>query len=499
VNSIRWRLTASYSLVLALTIVAFGASLYVERRSVAVRERRELLSRRLENEAVLIRGAIEEWGRFLPVVIEDSALGRPGAISFRLADGLRAQLDGLPRDMIFVMDPGGRLIFTSRTGTELDLPALQLVYRTLLQRPLTQSGQLRLDADGESHRYVIDTVTGGARRQLRSLMIVGQPTEPLSGPPQLLISMLLVTPLVLIGSSALGYWLAGRALRPLDVMVEEVEAIQDGRSLHRRLAVPTGSGELARLGANLNAMLGRVERSFVALRRFTADASHELKTPLMVLRAGVEGSLTHPETPSEIVNSLDETLRQINEMTELVTNLLTLARSDEGRSSLVVTEDDLVALVAEAGETAEILGAQQAIGVELVLPAEPLMASIESGRIRQLLMNLVTNAIKYTSEGGEVSIQLEGEGDNAVIRVRDNGIGIAPGDLPFVFERFWRADPARSRTGERTGTGLGLAIAKWVVDAHGGSISVDSRPGRGSTFTVKLPLHATEEVPVPLA
>jgi signal transduction histidine kinase len=339
---------------------------------------------------------------------------------------------------------------------------------------------------------VIDTLGGDVQGQIRAVMVAARLDGPLRGPTQLLLSMLIVSPVIILASAIMGYWLAGRVLRPLDVMVGEVEAIQDGRSLHRRLAVPPGDDELSRLGANLNAMLGRVERSFVALRRFTADASHELKTPLMVLRAGVERSLTHPEAPEEIVDALDGTLRQINEMTEMVTNLLTLARADEGRSSLVLATGDLVPLVAEAGETAEILGTLHGVTVVLELPERPVMAAIEAGRIRQLLLNLVTNAVKYTPAGGTVEIALAADAECATVVVRDSGIGIAPGDLPHVFERFWRADPSRSRSGDRPGTGLGLAICQWVTEAHGGTIGLQSRPGRGSTFTVSLPLPGAD-------
>src|SRR5690606_8974334 len=123
------------------------------------------------------------------------------------------------------------------------------------------------------------------------------------------------------------------------------------------------------------------------------------------------------------------------------------------------------------------------------VPDRALVASVEAGRIRQLLLNLITNAVKYTPAGGEIELSLAEQDGAAVIVVRDSGIGIATGDLEHVFERFWRADPARSRTGDRPGTGLGLAIVEWIVDAHAGSIDVTSRPGRGSTFTVTLPLH----------
>jgi two-component system, OmpR family, sensor kinase len=237
----------------------------------------------------------------------------------------------------------------------------------------------------------------------------------------------------------------------------------------------------------VNGMLARLEQSFGSLHRFTADASHELKTPLMVLRAGVERALVHPGTPPEILQSLDETLAQINQMTEMVESLLTLARADEGRAPLAVEECDLRELVADVAETAGMLG--EGVGVTEVhsVPDTPVRLAVDRGRIREMLLNMVTNAIKYTPQGGSVSLSLEQDDESVTLTVRDSGIGIAPGDLPHIFERFWRADPARSRTGDRPGVGLGLAITKWIAEAHGGSITVQSRPGRGSVFTVRLP------------
>lgn len=488
-QGVRQRLTLSYTVALACSLVVFGGLLYAERRSSAVREREQQLGARLLAEGDLIRTVIEETSRSLPrVVLVQPGISNPADSTYELIPDVRRFFDGM-QDFLFVMDPEGRLLYVSPEASSLNPGALSRVQQAMVQRPITRrEGRLPLDAEGEPFRYLIDTIGGGAGREVRSFLVAAQPDGPVQAPAQLLLSMLLVAPFVLAASAMLGYWMAGRALAPLDVIVREVEAIQDGRSLHRRLAVPTGDDEFTRLGATLNAMLGRVERSFQALRRFTADASHELKTPLMVLRAGVERSLTHPNAPDEVIDTLDETLRQINSMTELVTNLLTLARSDEGRSSLVVAETDLVGLMSEAAETAEILGAQQQVEVTAVVPDTPVIAMVEAGRIRQLLLNLVTNAVKYTPAGGEVALALATEENNAVIMVRDTGIGIAPGDVDHVFERFWQADPARTRSGDRPGTGLGLAIAKWVVDAHGGTITVQSRPGRGSTFVVTLPL-----------
>ncbi|HEV8454656.1 MAG TPA: HAMP domain-containing sensor histidine kinase, partial [Gemmatimonadales bacterium] len=279
----------------------------------------------------------------------------------------------------------------------------------------------------------------------------------------------------------------GTSMRPVEGIMDEVDAISDGRSLHRRLAVPLSGDEMARLALTVNGMLARLEQSFASLHRFTADASHELKTPLMVLRAGVERALVHPGVPSEILQSLDETLAQINQMTEMVENLLTLARADEGRAPLAVEECDLRDLVADVAETAGILGEEAGVSAVHTMPETPVRLAVDRHRLREMLLNMVTNAIKYTPRGGAVALSLEEKDDAVLFTVRDTGIGIAAGDLPHIFERFWRADPARSRTGDRPGIGLGLAITKWIVEAHGGSITVQSRPGRGPMFTVRLP------------
>jgi signal transduction histidine kinase len=307
------------------------------------------------------------------------------------------------------------------------------------------------------------------------------------GPADLLKSMLLIAPLILVGAGLVGYWLAGTSLRPVQGIMDEVEAISDGRSLHRRLAVPLSGDEMARLASTVNGMLARLEQSFSSLHRFTADASHELKTPLMVLRAGVERALVHPGIPPEILQSLDESLSQINQMTEMVESLLTLARADEGRAPLAVQVCDLRALVADVAETAGMLGESIGVVETHTLPDAPLLLAVDPQRIREMLLNMVTNAIKYTPQGGTVALGLEEDEEAVIFSVRDTGIGIAPGDLPHIFERFWRADQARSRTGDRPGVGLGLAITKWIVEAHGGTITAQSRPGRGSAFTVRLP------------
>jgi len=234
-------------------------------------------------------------------------------------------------------------------------------------------------------------------------------------------------------------------------------------------------------------MMARLERSFAALRRFTADASHELKTPLTVLRAGVERAVTTPNLPQETLATLEETLQEITRMTELVDALLILARADEGIAPLHRETLDVRAIVEETRETGELLAEHAGVTLEVASPPTPVMLEVDAQRVRQLLLNLLTNAVKYTPAGGHIRVTLQPEDGQVTLSVTDSGIGIAVGDLPHIFDRFWRADSARTRTGERPGAGLGLAISKWIAEAHGGRIDVTSRPGRGSTFTVTLP------------
>jgi signal transduction histidine kinase len=190
---------------------------------------------------------------------------------------------------------------------------------------------------------------------------------------------------------------------------------------------------------------------------------------------------------------LEELLVEVTRMTELVDSLLTLARADEGRAPLHLEPVDLREILGEVAETGTLLGEDANVSVEVSVPEDAMVLQVDGSRVRQLLMNLLTNAIKYTPKGGHVSIHSTTANGNVVVDVQDTGVGIAPGEVPYIFDRFWRSDPARSRTGARPGAGLGLAICKWIAEAHGGSIDVRSRLGQGTTFTVRLPVSGGSE------
>ncbi|MEO8623119.1 MAG: HAMP domain-containing sensor histidine kinase, partial [bacterium] len=320
-------------------------------------------------------------------------------------------------------------------------------------------------------------------------VVAGMPTTLVELTPSVLIgTMFVVFPFLILASVGVSYAIAGQAIEPIERIINEVEAITDGRSLHRRLPSDLGSEELSRLGTTLNAMIGRLETSFGALRRFTADASHELKTPLTVMRADVERAMHPNAAGSEAMQALEEALQETARMSDLVDSLLTLARADEGRFDLHREPVALGPLVRDVYETAVILGEHAGQRVTLSVLEEAIVDG-DARRLRQLFLNLITNAIKYTSRGGSVEISLSRLlGDEIAFTVRDSGIGISAADLPYVFDRFWRADRARSRGSERSGFGLGLAISQWIAHAHGGRLTAQSRLGRGSVFTVVLPI-----------
>ncbi len=475
-TTIRRRLTVWYTVALTVTVVAFGTLLYLERRQSSLRE----LDQRLLLEADLAERWLTESYSVLGRIVT-TAGGRPA-----LDPGISAYLEAV-RDYLMVVDTTGLVLALSEEARGLPATDLQRLSRVLDSLRLPKaSATLDLGPPLGPVRYVAVRVEA-AGPEVGGVLVATSISQAAFGPADLLRSMLLIAPVILIGAVVVGHWLAGTSLRPVQGIMDEVEAITDGRSLHRRLAVPISGDEVARLALTVNGMLSRLEQSFASLHRFTADASHELKTPLMVLRAGVERALVHPGVPAEILQSLDETLAQINQMSEMVENLLTLARADEGRAPLAVEEADLGELLGDVAETAGMLGESAGIGVTSEIPPSPVRLAVDRHRIKEMLLNLVTNAIKYTPQGGSVSLSLSEEDDAVVMSVRDSGIGIAPGDLPHIFERFWRADPARSRTGDRPGTGLGLAITKWIAEAHGGTITVQSRPGRGTAFVVRLP------------
>jgi heavy metal sensor kinase len=296
---------------------------------------------------------------------------------------------------------------------------------------------------------------------------------------------------VLVGGGAgavviagfLGAALTGRALAPMRNIGDTARAIALSRGFARRLPAGNPGDELGHLASNLNEMLASLDRAYTLQERFAADASHELRTPLASIQGNLEVLARAPRMPeAERTEVLAQVRKELDRLARLVNHLLALARVDSGQA-LNVSDVELDALAIEVHRQAMATANGVALRIEGI---EPVALKADPDRVKELLLILLDNAVRYSEQGGLVRLSIGKDGPWAKLVVSDNGIGIAHEDLPHIFDRFWRADSARSR--DRGGTGLGLAIARAIVDAHGGEILVDSSPGRGATFTVHLPM-----------
>lgn len=296
--------------------------------------------------------------------------------------------------------------------------------------------------------------------------------------------ILLAVGLLGLVAALIGSWVvAGRALHPIAHMIATAHQIAFHRDFAERVALPPERDELSQLAETFNEMLSSLEEAYRTQQRFVADASHELRAPLTAIQGNLELLSQHADMPqAEREAALVEARREAARLTRLVADLLALARADAGMK-IVLRPVELDTVVLDALHSARSLSR----GQKLVLATfEPVQILGNEDRLKQLLLILLDNAFKYSPPDGRVTVDLQRNGTTAEVKIQDTGEGIPPDALPRLFERFYRADPARAR--DPGGTGLGLPIAKWIVDQHGGSIALVSQPGQGTTISVTLPV-----------
>ncbi len=303
---------------------------------------------------------------------------------------------------------------------------------------------------------------------------------------RLLLIFGIVIPLALLLSGAGGLLLANQALRPVDSITKAAEQIGAG-DLTGRVPAPKKMDEIGRLAATFNSMIARLQAAFERQKQFTSDASHELRTPLAVMRGELEVTLRRARTPEEYQRTLGSNLEEVIRLSRLVEDLLMLARADAGRVELHCEPVNLTELCRNTTEYISPLADEREQTLTYQAPPQAITINADQQRLKQLLLNLLDNAIKYTDHHGTITLSLTTENQHTVLTVADSGRGIPAEDLPHVFDRFFRRS---AKTSDRStqGSGLGLSIVKWIVDAHGGSIEVQSKLGAGTTFTVRFPL-----------
>jgi heavy metal sensor kinase len=290
-----------------------------------------------------------------------------------------------------------------------------------------------------------------------------------------------------------GYWLMRKALRPVDEITKTARTMTS-TNLSERLPLISTGDEIERLSNALNEMITRLDAAFQNIARFTADASHELRTPLTILQLELEGIVQHPELAPQLVDQIESALEEAHRLSRIVENLLVISRLDAGAIAIEKLPLNLSELVASTVEPMQLLAEEKPVLLHCDVSPNVYVKGDQS-HLKQLILNLVDNAIKYTPASGQVTIRVTSDDHFAVLEVIDTGVGITSEALPRIFERFYRADKARSRNSG--GAGLGLAIVRAICDAHQGEIKILSTDGLGTHFFVKLPLVAIVEIEKP--
>lgn len=450
---VRWRLTLWYGGVLAVVLTAFSGAVYWTMRHHLLGR----IDQGLREELADVRSEVERAD-------DPVALSRWVERRFARHEGFDFQ----------ITRPDGTRFFASDRLADRSFPAAPQA----------------TDAGGAAFENV---TLAGSRWRVVSVRVRG-PDGPLTvqvgrslaafeqESEELLRVFLLIGPLTVLVTLAGGYVLARRALDPVRRMTDAARQISAER-LDRRVAVDNAGDELGQLAATLNDMLDRLGRSFAETQRFTADAAHELRTPLAVIRNEAEVALRQPRTGDEYRRVLESLLEETVRLGRMADELLFLCRQDAGLNPPALADVSLDKLLHDAVENMRPVAQEK--GVSLTLAgSQPCRVKADAGQLRRVVYNLIDNAVKYTGSGGRVEVSCRREAGGAVITVSDTGVGIPAGHLPRIFDRFYRVDPSRAEDG---GAGLGLSICQSTVRAAGGTISVTSSEGRGSVFEVRLP------------
>ncbi|UCD83385.1 MAG: HAMP domain-containing protein [Deltaproteobacteria bacterium] len=380
-----------------------------------------------------------------------------------------------------MIDPSGKILYKSGNLEDRQLPFGPEILKQAINDDIVL--MTASDPNEEQIRVISFPIRSGT--QVEHIVQIGASLRNIKETLRELLRML-----VIVGSSVLlfaslgGFFLANKALKPVDEITQTVQMIGE-KSLSQRLKFKVTDDEIGRLVVVFNKMLDRLERAFESQRRFTGDVSHEIRSPLTIIKGNIEVALRKERDTDEYQRVLRCNLEEIDRIAKLVSDLLVLARADYGDFQLHIESLRLDQLLSEVAIYCQDWARHKNIELDQKIKGE-ISINGDKDRLRQLMLNLVENALMYTPPSGRIELLLGKEDGNARLSVKDTGIGIPEKDIPYIFDRFYRVDKNRSR--EQGGTGLGLSICQSIVTAHNGKIEVQSMIGKGSTFTVSLPL-----------
>ena len=452
---LRFRLTIWYSLILAVSLGIFGSAAYFAMNHSIRSAVDAALQRRIAGiRGIIARTEPEGLAALKDELSEyDEGDGNGGRLRVAYSSG----------ELIYA-SPGSDWADSRKSGVRDSEP-----FYTEIHGEQFRDLRALVEANGKTYDVEVSTITENfdiAIDRFRRLLYLG-------------------VPLFLLLAALGGYWMSSRALDPVDEIIRAARGISV-TSLSSRLTVPRTGDELERLATTLNEMLTRLEKSFHRITQFTADASHELRTPISLIRTNAEITLRKSRPESEYREALSEILGESEKVSMLIDQLLELARADSGSAAIPMVRMNLTEVIDSAYRKAEVLAETKQLNASKHLPNEPVWIQGDSAAIERLFLIFLDNAIKYTASGGRIQMSLTTHDGIAEAEIRDSGIGISAEDIPHIFERFYQAD--HSRSGENGGTGLGLAIGRWIVQSHHGDVAVESEPLKGTTFRIQLPL-----------
>ena len=464
--SIGTKLTAWYSIIMAASLCLFGVAADFAMKESFHSTVEGGLSQRIEGVRNIIADEGPKGMDALTDEFQEYADGQGKRGRLRVADSAGK--------VIFV-SPGAEFLATAGRSSRANSPYLTRIH-------------------GEVFRILHDTINANGGSY--DVTVATAMDDFVLAVDHFELALYFSVPAILVVATLGGYWLSRRALAPVDEITQAARKI-GAQDLGQRLTVRKSGDELERLAETLNGMLGRLEAAFQRITKFTADASHELRTPVSVMRASAEITLRKSRTEHQYREALEQILQESERLSQLIEQLLILARSDAGSAVVPMVRTNLIQPLKVACQQASLLARQKQLAFSERVPEKPLFVQGNSASLERLFLVLLDNAVKYTPDGGRIEVALNSEDGFAVAAIRDTGIGVSAEDLPHIFERFYRADRARTR--DSGGSGLGLAIGSWIAQVHGGEIRVQSEPSRGSCFEVWLPLSsngATETSPV---
>jgi heavy metal sensor kinase len=486
-KSIRFKIVIWYTVILVLILSLFSMLVYLNLRKSLNTDLDDMLQLKAE-------GVADSIETYWEIEKEEGMVSGAAKEVFSKVNNLnfikiaqrwvneQSTDPGLLGIIVNIYGPQGELISSSENASGIIYMQAENIKDLLLWSNHFENRIFKRIPSGNSEMMRIFTMPVSEDKALVYIVQVASPMTTLQNAlNKLRLTFFILLPLVVLLSSIAGFFLSALIIRPLRKIIGSVRRIT-AENLKLRIKIPETKDEIQELIVTFNSMLEKLDESFSSQKQLIQDISHELRTPLTIMRGEMEVALKKARSTEEYIGVLQSSLEEISRLSLMIENLLTLSRFDSHEVSMDIKHVSISGLLNDILADAKILAKRKGINIACNESEKGLINGDEH-ELRRAFLNIIDNAIKYTPEGGKILINIEDINKRTRVKVSDNGIGISPENLPFIFDRFFRAD--KSRSGE--GYGLGLSISKSIIHAHKGSLSIESQPGRGTSVIIDLP------------